>query len=165
MEKKHWRDTYKSDFLASWDLDGKHILTISSCQEEECKLAKGKEKKVVARFTEKELSNGVKVKPMILNPTNCKFLQTKTGFQFPADWIGFQVEISAEENKGGIGEKLGLRITKVVQKKEFDIKWILEIKNIDEAKKQANLFHVNMSDEQKKSIRDHITKLSNEVQS
>jgi len=102
---------------------------------------------------------------MILNPTNCKFLQTKTGFQFPADWVGFQVEISAEENKGGIGEKLGLRVTKVVQKKEYDINWILELKDLAEAKKQANLFHVNMSDAQKKSIRDHITKLSNEVQS
>ncbi len=160
MEKKHWRDTYKSDYLASWDLDGKHILTISSCQEEECKLAKGKEKKVVARFEEKELTNGVKVKPMILNPTNCKFLQTRTGCQFPADWIGFQVEISAEENKGGIGEKLGLRVTKVLQKKEFDISSILAIKDKVEATRQAHLFKANMTEGQVKIIRDHIASLT-----
>lgn len=37
---------------------------------------------------------------MILNPTNCKFLQTKTGNQFFTDWSNIKVEIAIQENKG-----------------------------------------------------------------
>lgn len=43
-QKKHWRDVYKSDFLASWDLDKNIVVTIKECVEQECKLVKGKEK-------------------------------------------------------------------------------------------------------------------------
>ncbi len=112
-QNKHWRDVYKSDYLASWDLDKKATLTIKECKAELCKLSKGKELKVVAYFEELEMSNGVKVKPMILNPTNCKFIQSRTDLPKYADWSGLMVDISVEENKGGIGEKFGLRIVNV----------------------------------------------------
>ncbi len=112
-QNKHWRDVYKSDYLASWDLDKKATLTIKECKAEMCKLSKGKELKVVAYFEELEMANGVKVKPMILNPTNCKFIQGRTDLPKYADWSGLLVDISVEENKGGIGEKFGLRIVNV----------------------------------------------------
>ncbi len=128
IKNKHWRDVYKSDYLASWDLDKNIIVTIKQCIEQECKLAKGKEKKVVAHFSETELPNGVKLKPMILNPTNCKFLQSKTGNQFFNQWNEVKVEISVQENKGGIGEKNGLRFINVFT----DIDWteIQELYNL-----------------------------------
>ena len=131
MEKnKHWRDVYKSDHLASWDLDKNIIVTIKECLEQECKLAKGKEKKVVAHFLETELSNGVKLKPMILNPTNCKFIQSKTGNQFFTQWKNLKVEIAVQENKGGIGEKYGLRFVNVFA----DLNWssLQELYNLKE---------------------------------
>jgi hypothetical protein len=112
-QNKHWRDVYKSDYLASWDLDKKATLTIKECKAEMCKLSKGKELKVVAYFEELEMANRVKVKPMILNPTNCKFIQGRTNLPKYADWSGLLVDISVEENKGGIGEKFGLRIVNV----------------------------------------------------
>lgn len=112
-QNKHWRDVYKSDYLASWDLDKKTTLTIKECKAEMCKLSKGKELKVVAYFEEVEMQNGVKVKPMILNPTNCKFIQSRTDLPKYAEWSGLVVDISVEENKGGIGEKFGLRISNV----------------------------------------------------
>lgn len=112
-QNKHWRDVYKSDYLASWDLDKRATLTIKECKAEMCKLSKGKELKVVAYFEELEMPNGVKVKPMILNPTNCKFIQSRTDLPKYADWTGLLVDISVEENKGGIGEKFGLRVVNV----------------------------------------------------
>jgi hypothetical protein len=128
LKYKHWRDVYKSDHLASWDLDKNAIVTIKHCIEEECKLAKGKEKKVVAYFLETELPNGVKLKPMILNPTNCKFLQSKTGNQFFSQWNNLNVEIAVIENKGGIGEKFGLRFVNVFT--EIDWTEIQELYNL-----------------------------------
>ena len=127
-KNKHWRDVYKSDYLASWDLDQNITVTIKECVEQECKLVKGKEKKVVAHFLESELPNGVKLKPMILNPTNCKFLQTKTGNQFFNQWSNIRVEIAVTENKGGIGEKFGLRFTNVFA--EIDWTEIKELYNL-----------------------------------
>jgi hypothetical protein len=131
-QKKHWRDVYKSDFLASWDLDKNIVVTIKECVEQECKLVKGKEKKVVAHFLETELENGVKLKPMILNPTNCKFLQTKTGNQFFTDWSNIKVEIAVQENKGGIGEKNGLRFVNVF----VEIDW-KPLEDLYELKKES----------------------------
>jgi hypothetical protein len=159
--KKHWRDTYKSDYLASWDLDGKIVLTISKCQEEECKLSKGKENKVVARFIETTMPNGVKVKPMILNPTNCKFLHSRTGNFSPSDWVGQKIEISVEENSGKVGEKYGLRITKIIPNKAFDIQYILDSVDMAFIRNEANLHRNNMSAEQKEMIREKINALSN----
>ena len=112
-KNKHWRDVYNSDYLASWDLDKKATLTIKECKSQMCKLSKGKELKVVAFFEELEMPNGVKVKPMILNATNCKFIQGRTDIPTYANWAGLVVDISVEENKGGIGEKFGLRISNV----------------------------------------------------
>jgi hypothetical protein len=130
MEKqKHWRDVYKSDYLASWDLDKDEIVTIRECKEEMCKLQK-KELKVVAYFSESELPNGVKLKPMILNPTNCKFLQTKTGNKFFSEWKNLKVQLSVVENKGGIGEKNGLRITNIFN--EIDWTEITELLKLKE---------------------------------
>ena len=112
-QNKHWRDVYNSDYLASWDLDKKARLTIKECKSQMCKLSKGKELKVVAYFEEQMMPNGVKVKPMILNATNCKFIQGRTDVPTYADWAGLIIDISVEENKGGIGEKFGLRISNV----------------------------------------------------
>ena len=162
---KHWRDTYNSEYLASWDLDTNEILTFASCKEEECKLAKGKEKKVVGRFIETVLSNGVKVKPIILNPTNCKFIQIKTGLQFPETWTALKVTVSVQENKGGIGEKQGLRIINVIKPttKVFDIEEILNLDDLEKAKKLANESKYLMTENEKTQVRNHITFLSENV--
>lgn len=157
--KKHWRDVYDSEFLASWDLDKNCILTISEAKEQECKLSKGKEIKLVAYFEEVVMSNGVKSKPMILNPTNCKFIQIRTGLPFFKDWKGLKVEVSVQENKGGIGNAQGLRIVNIIQ--VIDISNILKSNDLSFVKSEANKIIKSLSKEQSEDIRNHIAQLSN----
>lgn len=157
--KKHWRDVYDSEFLASWDLDQNAVLTIQKAVEQECKLAKGKEKKVVAHFAEPNLSNGVKAKPMILNATNCKMIQSQTGIQFFADWSGLRVEIAVMENKGGIGNANGLRIVRILQ--EVDISDILKSTDPKFINNESRRLLRSLTDEQKKQIREHKESLEN----
>ena len=160
--KKHWRDVYNSEFLASWDLEKNCILTIKEAKEQECKLAKGKEIKLVAHFLEPIMSNGVKSKPLILNPTNCKFIQVRTGLPFFKDWTGLKVEISVQANTGGIGNANGLRIVNVFL--NVDISNILNSKDLNFVKTEANKLGRSLTKEQTDDIRNHIAQLSNEVQ-
>lgn len=157
-KNKHWRDVYKSDFLATWDLDKNVILTIKEAKEQECKLAKGKEIKLVLHFIETVLDNGVRVKPMICIPTNCKMIQMRTGLQFFKDWSGLKVEIGSGENKGGVGNSTGLRIFNVLV--EVDIKFILDSKDLIFVRNEANKLLRSLTDEQKEDIKNHITQLS-----
>lgn len=109
----NWRQAFKSDFMASWDLDSSAVLTIKNVEQKEVQLAK-KELKNVAYFVEKTFSNGEAIKPMILNATNCKKLNMFTGTKETANWNNIQVEIAVVENKGRIGEATGLSIVRVV---------------------------------------------------
>lgn len=109
----NWRTAFKSDFLASWDIDGVVKLTIEKVEIKEVQLQK-REKKVVAYFKEKHFANGEPIKPMILNATNCKVLNSYTGTKETNDWINLLVEIGTKENKGRIGEALGLSINRVL---------------------------------------------------
>ena len=109
----NWRTAFKSDFLASWDIDGVVKLTIERVEIKEVQLQK-KEKKVVAYFKEQHFSNGEPIKPMILNATNCKVLNSYTGTKETNDWVNLLVEIGTKENKGRIGEALGLSINRVL---------------------------------------------------
>lgn len=120
----NWRTAFKSEFLASWDIDTSIILTLERVEVKEVQLQK-KEKKVVAYFEEKKFSNGEPIKPMILNATNCKMLNTFFGTKETDNWKGAKLTIGVKENKGHIGESKGLSIVFVSQKEvkkkpEFD---------------------------------------------
>lgn len=133
--KKSWREVYKSDYLASWDIDDGEtlILTIKSVKEEECNImAKTKDEKikVVAYFEEKGH------RPMIVNPTNCKIMQKLTGCRYFEDWAGTRIEVYCEEKNTKSGEKkFGLSIKKELPKQkevlnENHPKWNSAIKAI-----------------------------------
>lgn len=115
----NWRTAFKSDFLASWDIDSNIQLTISHVEVKEVQLQK-KEKKVVAYFLEKNFSNGEPIKPMILNATNCKILNSFTGTKETNDWKNLVVEIGVKANSGRIGEANGLAIYRVVSGVKVD---------------------------------------------
>jgi len=157
--KEHWRDVYKSDYLATWDLEANVVLTIKEAVKQKCKLAKGEEIKLVLHFFEEFTPNGVKVKPMICIPTNCKFIHVKTGLQFYSDWTGIKVEIGSGENKGGIGNSTGLRIVNVVT--SIDITEILRCTDLTKVRQEANKVLKSLTVEQKEDIRNHIAQLEN----
>lgn len=109
----NWRTAFKSDFLASWDIDSAIRLTIEHVEVKEVQLQK-KEKKVVAFFVEKTFPNGEIIKPMILNATNCKKMNMFTGTKETDFWRNVIVDIGVIENTGRIGESKGLSILKVI---------------------------------------------------
>lgn len=98
MEKKHWRDVYKSDYLASWDLDAGQVinLTIDKCVCEQANVM-GKPEKVILYFKEKEY------KPMICNASNSKIMQKLTQTGNFADWAGTRISVFAEEKRSKDG--------------------------------------------------------------
>lgn len=155
----HWRSVYKSDFLASWDLDDKdELLTIDFAERKECTLARGKEIKVVLNFKEKTLSNGVELKPMICNPTNAKIITRFAKSGILADWSGYSILISVKENKGKVGNAEGLTI-KEVSKNNFDIAPILAITDFKEAQVYANENIGKMNASQINIVKSHLKSL------
>lgn len=158
-KNKHWREVYPSDFLASWDLESNVLLTIKEAKEETCKLAKGKEIKVVLHFVENALPSGVKTKPMICIPTNCKMIQMRTGLGHFAEWSGVRVEIGIGENKGGIGNSVGLRIVNVLI--DIDISHILKEQDPAKVREDANKILRSLSPTQKETISDYLKQLEN----
>jgi len=110
----NWRNAFKSDFMAAWDIDSNVILTIQRVEQKDVQLQK-KELKNVAYFVEKTYPNGEIVKPMILNATNCKQLNSFTGTKETTGWINLEVEIGVVANKGRIGEANGLAILRVLK--------------------------------------------------
>ena len=109
----NWRQAFKSDFLASWDLDKNVILTIKDVETKMVQLQKS-ELKVVANFVEDKFENGEPIKPMILNSTNCKLLNLYTKSKETDNWNNLKVEIGVKANKGRIGGEFGLAILRVI---------------------------------------------------
>jgi len=109
----NWRTAFKSDFLASWDLDSNVTLTIKTVEVKEVQLAK-KEVKVIANFVDTHFPNGEIIKPMVLNATNCKKMNTFTGTKETSQWNNIVVEIGVVANTGRIGAANGLAILRVI---------------------------------------------------
>lgn len=156
----NWRTAFKSDFLASWDLDANMILTIERVEVKEVQLQK-KERKVVAHFFEKQFSNGEPIKPMIMNATNCKLLNSHSGTKETDNWKDIKVEIGVVANTGRIGEANGLKIIRIITTIVVDISFILKSNDVAFVKKEANRILRTLSNEQKEDVRNHITQLEN----
>lgn len=160
----HWRNVYKSDFLASWDLDDKdELLTIDFAERKECKLSRGNEIKVVLNFKETTLSNGVELKPMICNPTNSKVLSKFTKSGILSDWNGYSVLISVKENKGKVGNSEGLYI-KDVSIMEFNISEILHETDFKKAQQMASENFQNIKGPQIDIVKNHLKKLKDNAE-
>lgn len=159
----HWRSVYKSDFLASWDLDDRdELLTIDFAERKECKLARGNEVKVVLNFKETKLSNGVDLKPMICNPTNSKTISKFVKSGILSDWSGYSVLISIKENKGKIGNSEGLFI-KEISLLTFDISEILNETDFKKAQTLASANFQNIQGSQIEIVKNHLKKLKDDV--
>lgn len=93
MEKTHWKKVFNKDYLGSHDLDnGKDLVAVISHVEiREVKDTSGKaEKRNVAIFQNK-------VKPMVLNVTNCKSIKKFSGSNYIEDWKDISIQIYSKE--------------------------------------------------------------------
>lgn len=157
--EEHWRSIQKSEFLASWDFAEKsEQLTIKEVKNEVAQLQK-KEMKVVAHFKETHFESGGKVRPMILNSTNLKFLQNKTGIFHQNQWKDIRVEISVVDNNSKIGGDKKLVITKLLDEIKFNIEEFMQISDKAEAKRLASAQHKFMTETQMAQAKQHIDSL------
>ena len=109
--KTHWKKVFNSDYLGSCDLeDGKDLKAIiKSVSIQEVKGTDGKKDyRNVAVFTDQ------KIKPMILNATNCRIIKKFTGSSYINDWNNVPIQIYVKTDIRAFGELTeGLRIREV----------------------------------------------------
>lgn len=100
MSKTHWKNLANYDYLGAYSLTSvkEVVLTIANIKRERVTTNGGNsEDCIVAEFKENEV-NGVVVKPMVFNKTNCKTVESLYG-EYIEDWIGKRVTIFATETK------------------------------------------------------------------
>lgn len=106
--KTHWKKVFNSDYLGSCDIDdGKDLKAIiKSVSVKKVKGADGKEQeRNVAIFTDPKL------KPMVLNATNCKIMKRFAKSPYINDWVNIPVQIYVKDDIKAFGEVTdGLRI-------------------------------------------------------
>lgn len=122
QEKTHFRKVFTNQhYLAAVDLESPLTVTIKSVVTEKDKTKRTKETHNTAYFVEGEIRRGEKLKPMILNTTNCKVLKTLTGSGFIEDWVNLPITIYVDDKvRFGRDTVSGLRISPtrpVIEKK------------------------------------------------
>jgi len=104
--KTHWKKAFNRDYLGAHDLDeGKDLVAvIDHVEVREVTDASGKQNCNVAVFT-------TKIKPMILNVTNCKVIKKFATSNYIEDWKNIPVQIYSKDVKafGEVVEALRIR--------------------------------------------------------
>ena len=113
-EKTHYRKAFDSPYLSAADLTEPVVLTVARMTLEIDKTKQSKEQFNTMYFAEKEIRQGEKLKPMILNSTNSKIMKQLSGSPFIEDWAGTKVTVYVDPNVRFGKEKVeGLRISPV----------------------------------------------------
>lgn len=111
-DKTHYRKAFDSPYLSSADIVEPTVLTVARVALEPDRTKKTNDKFNTAYFAEKEIRPGEKLKPMILNATNCKTMRKLTGSPFIEDWKDVRVTVYVDHNVRFGKETLeGLRIS------------------------------------------------------
>lgn len=107
-DKVHWHKVFLSDYLGACDLEeGKDIkVVIKNVSVKEVKGSDGKkQERNVATFTDP------KIKPMILNATNCRIVKNFVGSPYINDWVNVPVQVYIKTDIKAFGDVTeGLRI-------------------------------------------------------
>jgi hypothetical protein len=115
-QKVHWHKVFLSDYLGACDLEeGKDIkVVIKSVSVQEVKGSDGKkQERNVATFTDP------KIKPMILNATNCRIVKKFVGSPYINDWVNVPIQVYIKSDIKAFGDITeGLRIRETQPKME-----------------------------------------------
>lgn len=112
VEKTHYRKAFNSPYLSSADIVGPTILTIASVKLSSDETKKTKDFFNTAQFVEREIRQGEKLKPMILNAHNSKIMKELTGSHFLEDWVNVAITVYVDSNvRFGRDTVEGLRIS------------------------------------------------------
>ena len=113
-EKTHWHKVFLSDYLGACDLEeGKDVkLVIKNVSVKQVKGSDGKsQERNVAAFIDP------KIKPMILNATNCRVVKKFVGSPYINDWVNVPIQVYIKSDIKAFGDITeGLRIREVQPK-------------------------------------------------
>lgn len=122
--KTHWKNLANYDYLGAYSLEGANVneitLTIAEVRKERVTAPGGSSEDCVVAYFEENEVNGVVIKPMVLNKTNCKAIASLYS-DFIEEWIGKQIIVFATTTKFARETVSCLRVKRekpVVQKKE-----------------------------------------------
>lgn len=111
-EKTHYRKAFNSPYLSSADIVEPTVLTVQHVELELDKTKKTKDLFNTAYFVEKEIRDGEKLKPMILNATNSRTMKKLTGSAWIEDWKNIPITVYVDGNvRFGRDTVEGLRIS------------------------------------------------------
>lgn len=98
----HWKNLANYDYLGAYSLEGvapEITLTIKSIKKERVTANGGASEDCIVAYFEETNVDGVVVKPMVLNKTNCKTIEKVYETGDVEDWIGKQIIIFATTTK------------------------------------------------------------------
>ena len=111
--KTSWKSNVDYTYLGSYSLAGKVnevTLTISKVVKEKVTGEGGKVDNCNILYFKESAKDGVEVKPMVCNKTNCKTIQALYNSEFIDDWVGKKITIYVSQVKVGREMKDCLRI-------------------------------------------------------
>lgn len=160
-DKTHFRKAFDSPYLSSADIVEPTVLTVRCVTLEADRTKKTKDLFNTAWFAEKEIRDGEKLKPMILNATNSKTMRNLANSAFIEDWQNMRVTIYVDHNvRFGKETMEGLRISPVAPEKraltpDSKAMWDRAIElYIKDGNLRAVLAKVDMSPEHQKQLMD-----------
>ena len=158
-DKTHFRKAFDSPYLSSADIVEPTVLTVQRVTLEADRTKKTKDLFNTAWFAEKEIREGEKLKPMILNATNSKTMRNLANSAFIEDWQNMRVTIYVDHNvRFGKETMEGLRISPVAPEKraltpDSKAMWDRAIElYIKDGNLRAVLAKVDMSPEHQKQL-------------
>lgn len=98
----HWKNLVNYEFLGSYSLEGiaeEITLTISKIEKKLVTGPNGKQDFCIVFEFEEKNKDGVVVKPMVVNKTNCKTIERIYGTGDTDKWIGKRITIFASTTK------------------------------------------------------------------
>ena len=98
----HWKNLANYDYLGAYSLEGiapEITLTIKSIKKERVTANGGASEDCIVAYFEETNVDGVVVKPMVLNKTNCKTIEKVYETGDVEEWIGKQIIIFATTTK------------------------------------------------------------------
>ena len=156
----NYRKAFNSPYLSAADLVEPIQLTIKCVKQEKDKTKGEKTDKIlnVAYFDQHEIRKGEKLKPMVLNVTNCKFLASIFKTPIIENWVNLEVEVFVANNiKFGRDLVEGLRLREARKKPALtpdSPRWQNAVKNLSQHKDLSKILaFVTMSNDHMQQIK------------
>lgn len=116
----HWKNLANYDYLGAYSLENvasEIVVTIKEVKAELVTAPGGKKEECIVAHFEEKVVDGVTIKPMVLNKTNCKIISEVLGTPFIEKWNGQKIIIYSTTTKFQRDIVPCLRIKKQLPKK------------------------------------------------